>query len=145
MRQCPPIWMMPNPAIFFRTDLRRIRQVLLYLYAYACTKYIQQISYEESQRRMQLPTRIIIFHQKDMIVNQLIVILIYMLVGSGDGKRAYGVRPINCANYHMLLMTMLLVLKIGLKLREIKELFVLFGVVLIYHLFQCHMNYMLPS
>lgn len=45
----------------------------------------------------------------------------------------------------MLLMTMLLVLKIGLKLREIKELFVLFGVVLIYHLFQCHMNYMLPS
>lgn len=70
-----------------------------------------------------------------MIVNQLIVILIYMLVVPGDGKRAHGVRPINCANYHMLLMTMLLVLKICLKLREITELFVLFGVVLIYHLF----------
>lgn len=39
-----------------------------------------------------------------MIVNQLIVILIYMLVVPGDGKRAHGVRPINCANYHMLLM-----------------------------------------
>lgn len=94
---------------------------------------------------MQLPTRIIIVHQKDMIFNQLIVILIYMLVVPGDGKRAHGVRPINCANYHMLLMTMLLVLKICLKLREIKELCVLFGVVLIYHLFQCHMNYMLSS
>lgn len=94
---------------------------------------------------MQLPTRIIIVHQKDMIVNQLIVILIYMLVVPGDGKRAHRVRPINCANYHMLLMTMLLVLKICLKLREIKELCVLFGVVLIYHLFQCHMNYMLSS
>lgn len=36
-RQCPPIRVLPNPANFFRTDLRRIRQFLLYLYAYACT------------------------------------------------------------------------------------------------------------
>lgn len=59
-----------------------------------------------------------------MIVNQLIVILIYMLVVPGDGKRAHGVRPINCANYLMLLMTMLLVLKI---LKKIEFLITLGG------------------
>lgn len=28
-QQCPPNWMLPNPAKFLRTTLRRIRQVLL--------------------------------------------------------------------------------------------------------------------
>lgn len=34
LQQCPPNWMLPYPAKFFSTNLRRIRQLLLYLLFY---------------------------------------------------------------------------------------------------------------